>query len=124
SLRLKPEQRAAVPDEIELDVAAAPVRLEVALALAVRHRAPSLDDRRVRVDEVVADASRHRERAREAALVEVVEEDAADAARLVAMLEVEVRVACALHARIEIGAIRRQRVAADAMEMLRVLDEA
>ena len=35
--RLQAEQRAAVPDQVELDVAAAPVGLEVALALAVRH---------------------------------------------------------------------------------------
>ena len=85
-LRLQAEERAAVPDEVELDVAAAAVQLEVALALAERRVLAALEDRRVGGEEMVADAARQREAALEAALVEVVEEDAADAARLLRCL--------------------------------------
>ena len=124
AVRLQAEQRAAVPDEVELDVAAAPVRLEVALALAERRIAAPLEDRRVRVEEVVADAARHRERALEAAFVEVVVEDPADAARLLPMLEEKVLVAVALEPRIQLVAEWRERVAARAVKVARVLGEA
>ncbi len=45
--RLQAEQRAAVEHQVELDIAAAPVRLEVALALAVGHVLAALQDRQV-----------------------------------------------------------------------------
>jgi hypothetical protein len=122
--RLQAEQRAAVVHEVELDVAAAPVGLEVALALAVRGVAAAPDDRQVRRQEGVADRAHQREARVEAALGEVVEEDAADAARLVAVLEEEVLVAPALEARIQVGAERRERVAVDGVEVARVLLEA
>ena len=41
----RPEQGAAVPDQIELDIAAATVELKVALAFAVRRGFPAFDDR-------------------------------------------------------------------------------
>src|SRR5687768_8123911 len=43
--RLQTEQSAAVEDEVELDIAPTPIRLEVALAVAVRRIASTLDDR-------------------------------------------------------------------------------
>src|SRR5262249_5783567 len=42
--RLKAEERAAVPHQIELDVAAAAVELPIALTFAVRRRPALLDD--------------------------------------------------------------------------------
>src|SRR5690606_1548599 len=52
---LDAEQGAAVPEQVELDVAPAPVELELALALAMRRVAAAFDDRHVRVEEAVAD---------------------------------------------------------------------
>ena len=74
--------------------------------------APALDDRHVGGEEALADAAHEREAGVEAELGQVVEEDAADAARLVAVLEEEVLVAPALEARVLLGAERRERVAA------------
>src|SRR6185503_2944804 len=107
--RLQSEQRAAIPDQVELHVAAAPIRLEVALAIPVRRVLASREDRRVHRQESVADRAREGEAPVEAFGVEVVEEDAADAPRLLAMTQIEVIVAGALHLRIERGAVRRER---------------
>src|SRR5690606_2483456 len=101
SAGLQAEQRAAVVDQVELDVAPAAPGLEVALALAVRFVAVAFDDRRIRVEEGIPDRARERERPLEARLVQVVEEDAADAARLVAVLQEEVVVAPLLEARVD-----------------------
>ena len=90
---LQPEQRAAVVDEVELDVAAAPQQLERALALAERRRAPPLRDRQPGLREGLADRAREREAGLEGRLVEVVEEEPADAARLVAVRQEEIAVA-------------------------------
>src|SRR5512139_77099 len=73
---LQPEQRAAVPDQVELDVAAAPVCLEVALPFAVRDVLPALENGSIRLQEMVADAPDEGEAAVEAALREIVEEHA------------------------------------------------
>src|SRR5690606_16101389 len=121
SARLQAEQRAAVVDEVELDVAAAPVQLELALAFAEGRRPAPFDDRQVGVEERIADAAREREAALEAAVVEIVEEQAADAARFVAMLEEEILVAPPLPVRIEVVAERRDRIARDRMPMAHVL---
>src|SRR3546814_13430834 len=75
---LDPEQRAAVLQQVELDVAAAPVELELALAFAVRRVAAALDDRHVRVEETVADRAQVVEVAFEIR-VQVVEEQTAHA---------------------------------------------
>src|SRR5690606_33182197 len=123
SARLESEQRAAVVDEIELDVSSAPPCLERALALAVGFVAMTQHDRRVGVEEGIADRAQQREAVREAALVQVVEEDAADAARLVAVLQKEVFVAPALEARIEIVAEGLKRLLAHAVEAYDVLLE-
>src|SRR3954452_6230358 len=88
--RLQAEQGAAVVDQVEFDIASAAVGLEFALALAERQALSSLDDRQIGGQEMLADRAHQREAGVEVGLGEVVEEDAADAARLVAMLEVEV----------------------------------
>src|SRR5580765_8479231 len=122
--RLQAEQRAAVVDEVELDVARAPVGLEGTLALTERSAFAALDDRHVGGQEVLTDRARQRERMLEGRVGEIVEEDAADAARLAAVPEIKVFVAPALVARVVIGAERRQRIAASRVEMPRVIGEA
>jgi hypothetical protein len=82
------------------------------------------DDRQPGRQERVADGAHQGEAGVEAALGEVVEEDAADAARLVAVLEEEVLVAPALEARVLVGAEGRERVAVDDVEVARVRLEA
>ena len=99
---------------------AAPVSLEVALALAVSLVAAALDDRHISGQESVAGAADQLEAAVETLFREVVEEDTADAARLVAVLQEEVLVTPALEARVQPARQRRQRVAAAAVEMRRV----
>src|SRR3546814_9260267 len=86
------EQGAAVVHQVELDVAAAPVQLELAFALAVGRVATTLDDRQVGIEEAVADRAQVAEVGIEAG-VQVVEEQAADAAGFVAVLEEEILVA-------------------------------
>src|SRR5690606_14158160 len=86
------EVGAAVPDQVELDVAAAAVELELALALAVLRVPAALDDRQPGVEEAVADRARVGEVALEV-VGQVVVEQAADAACLVAVPEEEVVVA-------------------------------
>ena len=92
---LQAEQRAAVADQVEFDVASAPVQLELAFAFAIGRVLAALDDRQVGIEEAVADRAQVSEIALEIA-VQVVEEQPADAARLVAVLEEEVLVAPAL----------------------------
>src|SRR5690606_5519506 len=86
---LQTEERAAVVDEVELDVAATPDQLERALRLAPRRVAPAHHDRHIRIDERAADPFDKRARRLEGRAVlavaetcraEVVEEDAAHAA--------------------------------------------
>ena len=87
--RLQAEQCAAIEHEVEFDVAPAPVGLKRTLALAVRHIAPAFDDRHIGIEKRIADRALHREALRKAQLVKVIEENAADAAWLVAVLQVE-----------------------------------
>jgi hypothetical protein len=54
--------RAAIPDQVELDIAAAPISLERALRLAVGQRLAPLHDRQVGRQQRIADRTRHRER--------------------------------------------------------------
>src|SRR5690606_11319638 len=120
---LQAEQGAAIVDQVELDVAAAAVELEVALALAVGGVAAPFDDRQVRVEEAVADRAHVGEVAVEVA-VQVVEEQAADAARLLAVLEVEVLVAPALVRLVAfLAAERLAQIAGDAVPVQHVLVE-
>src|SRR5439155_17887661 len=76
--RLQAEERAAVPDEVELDVAPAAIRLEVALPLAVGGVATALEDRRVRGQEGIAHRAHDLEALRESAFAEIVEEGSPD----------------------------------------------
>src|SRR5690606_4353219 len=121
--RLQPEQGAAVVDQVELDVAAAPIGLEVALPLAVGGVAVPLDDRRVGLEEGVADRARHRVRGVETRLVQVVEEHAAHAAGLAPMPKVEVLVAPLLEARMPVRAEGLERLLADTVKADHVLLE-
>src|SRR5262245_48447709 len=86
---LEPEERSAIPDQVELDVASPAVKLKVALPLAPRHVPPSPHDRQVGREEVVAHAAQHLEAALEPPLVQIVEEDPADPPRLLAVAEEE-----------------------------------
>src|SRR5882672_163938 len=122
--RLQPEQRAAIIDEIEFDVTSAAVRLKIALAIAVWKIPAALQQRQICGQQVIADAAHQSEASIEAAVVQVVEEDPADAARLAAMLEIEVLVAPALEAGIEIRSEGFERAPALRVEVARVLLEA
>src|SRR5690606_16606706 len=93
---------AAVPDQVELHVAAAALQLPVALALAVGGVATAFDDRQVGRQEAVADGADQLEAGLEAALGPVVAEQPADAARLAAVPEEEVLVAVPLQARVDV----------------------
>ncbi|MES1942613.1 ferric pseudobactins receptor protein RF5-like protein [Salinisphaera sp. PC39] len=124
ALRLQPEQGAAVVDQVELHVAPAPVELEIALALAVSRIAAAFDDGGVGGHETASHVAREVETALEAPFVEVVEEQAADAALLAAVREVEVVVAPALEARIDVLAVDGAEIADAAMPVARVRLEA
>ena len=119
--RLQAEQGAAVEYEIEFDVAPAPVRLKVALAVAVWRIASTLDDRYVRIQKRIADGALHGEALSKTGLMKVIEEHAADAARLVAMLQIEIFVAPLLEARVFVGAEGFERALARRVEVMRVL---
>src|SRR5882672_1206765 len=121
--RLQPEQRAAIIDEIEFDVATAAVRLKIPLALPIGEVPAALQHRQVCRQEVIPHAAHQSEARIEAAVVQVVEKDAADAARLAAVLEKEVFVAPALEAGIEIRPEGFERAPALRVEVPRVLLE-
>ena len=55
--RLQPEQGASIIEQIEFDIAAAPIQLEVALALGPGLVPPALHDRHVRGQKMIADAA-------------------------------------------------------------------
>src|SRR3546814_12833887 len=77
---LQAEQRAAVMQQVELDVAAAPNQLVASLRLGPAIVHVPLDEARVDVEECLSDVAGEGEVGLEAA-VEIVVEDAADAAR-------------------------------------------
>src|SRR5690606_19172810 len=88
--RLQAEQRAAVENQVEFDIAAAAVGLKITFAFAVVVIAATFDDRQIGVEEGVADRAGETESLFErqvAVCTEVVEEQAANAARLVAVFE-------------------------------------
>ena len=117
--RLEAEDRAAVVDQVELHVAAAAILLPGSLPLAVRQILPPPEDRQVRRQEAVAGIADEGEDA-----VEIVEEDAADAAGLLAMRQVEILVAPLLELRmIDRGRMPGADVLPDAMEVDHVLAE-
>src|SRR5262249_606238 len=117
--RLQAEERRGVVHKVDLAVAPAGVELEASLPFADRRPFPSLHDRKIGGQKGVAHRAHEPERKIEVALGEVVEEDAADAARLVAMLQVKVAGAPGLEARIAVGPERLERLPAAAREVAR-----
>src|SRR5512133_4241711 len=91
--RLQSKQRAPVVDQIELDIATAPISLEIALAFSVRELPAALGDRHPGFDEMIAYASKQAETLIEAPFGEIIEEDPADTARFLPMLEIEILIA-------------------------------
>jgi hypothetical protein len=122
--RLQAEMRAPVPDQVELHIAAAPVKLEFALALAVRRVLAPLNDGQVGLQKAIGHALHHGKAAVGAQFLEIVKEHAAYAALLLPVLEVEILVAPLLEARVFVVAERRQRVLAGLVEMHRVFFKA
>src|SRR3546814_4249984 len=64
---LQTEMRAAIPDQIEFDIAPAAIQLPVAFAFAVRHVFAAFDNRQIGVEKMVADAALQGEAPRETA---------------------------------------------------------
>src|SRR5437773_4670979 len=87
STRLQTEQRPAIPHQVEFDVAAAAIRLEIALVFAVRQILTPSENRLVCREEMIADRFGQREAALESAVCDVVKKNPADAPRLAAMLQ-------------------------------------
>ena len=90
---LEAEDRAAVVEQVELDIAAAPHLLLVPVGLRPRRREIAAHDRRIDREEGLADVAGEGEILVRIARPVIVVEDAADAAHLAAMLEEEVLVA-------------------------------
>src|SRR5262249_21315781 len=88
---LEAEQRAAVVNQVEFDVAAAAEFLKLPLAVAECLVLAPAGDRQVGVEEAGAAVADERERPFRVAF-QVVEENSADAARLVAVLQKEILV--------------------------------
>src|SRR5262249_50720222 len=93
--RLQSEHRSAIVHQVELDVPAAPVFLKFLLSLRVRLVLAAADDGRIRLQKGVAGVAHEVERPVQIAL-QIIEENAADAACLVAVWQVEILVAPAL----------------------------
>src|SRR3546814_19390422 len=100
-------------DQVVFDVAAAAQQLELPLALAERRGLAPLDDGQVGVEVGIADRTHEGETGVEIPLVQVVEEQPADPARLMAVLDVEIAIAPFLVARIDIRTKRRAGVPRD-----------
>jgi hypothetical protein len=128
-LRLQAEARAAIEGEIEFDVAAAAQALEVLLARTERRIAAQAHELGVSVQVRVADAANEREAMLEAAadlrgdVIEVVDEQAADTARLAAMGQPEILVAGVLEDGVRARPRRRARRARGLVPAAHVLVE-
>src|SRR5699024_5489200 len=115
---------AAVVNQVEFHVAPAPVELESAFALAVGHVAAALDDGCVRVDEGLADAAAEGKTLREAEFVQVIEKQAANAARLLPVRQIEIFIAPLLVLGIKCIAERRAGCLCGLMPSDRILAKA
>src|SRR5262249_18717526 len=102
--RLQSEDRSAVIDQIVFDIPAASDQLKFALAFAVTVMAPEFDNGQISREESLARVLHESEKTLHIAL-QVIEEDPAHAARLVAMFDVEVLVAPLLEARVITGIV-------------------
>src|SRR3989338_2578127 len=78
---LQAEDGAAVDYQVEFDIAAAPVELKIALALAIGYVFAAFQDRHVGGQEMIADALLDRKCGGEIRFAQIVEKDTADAAR-------------------------------------------
>src|SRR5690606_10355694 len=96
----EPEPGAAVVKQVELDIAAALDQLAPALLVGPRRRHAPANDAREDVEEGEPNVAGEGEIGRPVAAVQIVVEDAADPARLVAVLEMEILVAPRLVARV------------------------
>ena len=123
--RLQAEQRAAVVHQVELDVAAAAVGLEVALALAVgRVLAPLAGSARRRRGNGRRRSASARSSGRNPRSLRSSKKMPPMPRGSLRCLRKKVLVAPVLEARVHVGAERRERVAAGAVEVARVLLEA
>src|SRR5476651_59405 len=113
------ELGAAVVQQVELDVAAAANELMLALGRSPRLVHVFAHDRWIGLEERLADVAREGEVLVEVVL-EIIIEDAADAARFVPVREIEVFVAPFLEARIVAGVVRVARPLEGVMEGARV----
>ncbi|MNT26958.1 hypothetical protein D3C72_1625640 [compost metagenome] len=113
----------AVPHQVELHIAATAVELKIPLTLAIRGIPAPLHDGQIGLQEGIAHRLQHGKAAFKAELREIVEEYAADAALLVTVFQIEVLVAPFLEARVQIGAVRRNRIVAGLVKMHRVFLE-
>src|SRR6266545_2028449 len=82
---LEAEKRAAIVEQIEFDIAAAADELLLAVRFSPAALHVSPNDRRIDVEECTADILHESKIGVPVAGIEIIEEDAADAARLVAM---------------------------------------
>ena len=81
------KQRAAIPDQIELDITTATVELKIALALAVGHRFSSLYNWQISVGVAFAYRLHKGKTVVEIWRVQIIKEQPANAALFVAMFE-------------------------------------
>src|SRR5258706_10618872 len=121
---LQAEQRSAIIDQVEFDVTAAPVGLEIALDFAERQILAAFDNRHVGVQQVIAYAADQHEAGIEVRLRQVIEEDAANAARLPAMFEIEILVAPFLELAVGFRSERFQGLATGAVKVHGIFLEA
>src|SRR5699024_9499561 len=99
---LQPEQRAAIVDEVEFDVAATAVELERAFALTVGRVLAAGDDGGIGVGKCCADVTDECEAAIKARFVEIIEKQPADAAAFVAVAQVKIIVTPRLEAWVDV----------------------
>ena len=115
--------RAAVPDQVELDVTAPPVKLEVAFTLAIGRIFALFNNRQVGQQKRIRHALHHGEAPVSAQLLKIVKKHSAHAARLLAVLQVKILVAPLLESRVLVAAEGCQSIFADLVKMHRVFIE-
>src|SRR5690606_11820542 len=98
---LEPEQRAPIKNQVEFDITPATIALEILVGLGPGRVLATLDNGAVGVQITVSQGLHQGKAGVEVARVEVVEEQAAHAAGLLSMLEVEVLVTVLFHTRID-----------------------
>src|SRR5690349_17355007 len=97
---LEPEDGAAVVEQVELDIAAAPYELLLAIFLGPRRHHVAADDLRIDIEKGATHLLREGEVGLPVSRVEIIVEDAADAAHLTSVRQIEILVAPLLEARI------------------------